>query len=44
MSAYDFEPEPDAYWESELVNDRDEYDQHLRAVEDAERERIESHE
>lgn len=34
----------DAYWQQDAVNDRDEYDQHLRAVEETERERVEEHE
>jgi hypothetical protein len=36
--------EPEPFWEQDAVNDRDEYDQHVRAVEEAERERVEEHE
>jgi hypothetical protein len=35
---------PDSYWEQDAVNDRDEADQQARAVELAERERVEEHE
>jgi hypothetical protein len=33
----------DSYWEQERVNDRDEYDQHVRHTEDEERERLDDH-
>jgi hypothetical protein len=39
----DYTDQPETYWEQDAVNDRDEYDQHLRAVELEERERVTDH-
>jgi hypothetical protein len=36
--------EPEPFWEQDAVNDRDEWDQHVRHVEDEERDRVEAHE
>jgi hypothetical protein len=36
----EFTDGPDPYWESERVNDRDEWDLHVRAVEDEDRDRL----
>jgi len=35
--------ELDSYWEQDKINDRDEYDLHVRHVEDEERERLNDH-
>ena len=40
MSDSLYETDPDTYWEQEARNDRDEYDQHVRHVEEDERERL----
>ena len=44
MIEYAFTEDWDTYWEQDARTDRDEYDLHLRAVEDEERDRVEAHE
>lgn len=39
VSDLEYEQQAEPYWQQERVNERDEWDQHLRAVEDDERDR-----
>lgn len=39
MSDLEYEQQAEPYWQQDAVNDRDEWDQHVRAVEEDEHDR-----